>query len=220
LSDDIILERQWGRETDMGTSIPCVVTGIDLSGEPMVTVRPMQATRVFGLDGETADFAPLEIDAVPYAYPSAPSFALFIPPEVGMQGYLMVTSREVGEAQGGTTETARQRGRDSGVFIPSGALSGAPFKGNADWAEIRSAGGRVALSKDTVHVEAAGASFVAGPGGWDVVSGGVSLIAALKQMAARIKVLEALPGHPGPTPMLVDQLTAQAVPTRSESGVR
>ena len=220
MSEDVIFERQWGRENDMGAAIPCVVTGIDLSGEPMVTVKPMQATRVFELDGVIADYEPLEIDAVPYAYPSGPGFALFVPPEVGMEGYLIATSREVGEAAGGKTETTRQRSRDSGVFVPSGTLMGAPFKGSPDWAEIRSSGCRVAVSKDAVHVEAAGAAFVAGPGGWDVVSNGVSLIAALKQIAARIKALEALPGHPGPTPLLVDQLTAQAVPVRAESGVR
>lgn len=220
MSDDLIFERQWGRENDMGAAIPCVVTAIDLSGDPVVTVRPMQATRVFELDGAITDHEPLEIDAVPYAYPSGSTFALFVPPEIGMQGYLVATAREVGEAAGGKTETARQRSRDSGVFVPAGALSGARFRGNADWAELRSAGGRVALSKDTVHAEAAGASFVAGPDGWDVVSNGVSLIAALKQIAARIKALEALPGHPGPQPMLIDQMTAQAVPVRAESGVR
>lgn len=214
MSADIILERQWGRETDMGAAIPVVVTGIDLSGEPMVTVKPMQATRVFGLDGEIINEEPLEIDEVPYSYPSGSSFALFVPPEIGMQGFLHVTGTEIGEAAGGVVETTRQRPRDSGVFVPSGALSGTPFKGSADWAEMRSGAGRVALSKDTVHLEASGVSFVAGPGGWDVMQDGVSLVAALKEAAERIKALGS------PAPMLIDRFTAETVPERSESGVR
>jgi hypothetical protein len=222
---DYIADAQYGQETDLGAAIPCVVTSVNLSGEPMVSVKPMQSARVLGIDGEISDLPALEIDEVPYCFTSSSRFAVFVPPEVGMQGYLIVTDGEIGEAANGTQETTRLKDRASGFFLPSGTLGGKAFKGNADWLEMRSAQCRVAISDSAVHLQSGNTSIVVQNGSFDIVTGGVSLVAALKQMSAHIKKLESLV-HPngmvhGPVQVrMIDQLRAATVPSRSETGVR
>lgn len=212
-------------ENDTSVAIPCTVTGFDLTGDPVVSVRPQTVVPHDLFDGEVDATAPLDIDEVPYCYPSGTSFALFIPPEVGMQGYMIVTDTEIGDVAGGVAESARRKDRRSGFFVPSGNLTGSPFKGNADWAELRTLGCRIAASRDTVHVEAGATSLVVSPGGFDVSINGVSLIDALRQMSQHIALLEALihPNgytHGGVHPRLVDTFAAIAPPTRGEAGVR
>lgn len=218
-------DRDYARQQDTGTAKPCVVVGIDLSGDPMVTVRPMQATRVVDLDGAVNHLPALEIAEVPYCYPSGNRFAVFVPPEIGMQGYLVTTQHEVGEAGQGTQQVTRTKDIGSGFFVPSGNLTGTAFRGSADWAEFRSRACRVALSDDVLHLQAGSSSIIVDASGFDVVAGGVSLVAALKQLSDHIGRLEALV-HPngmvhGPVQQrLVDQFLAAAVPARTETGVR
>lgn len=214
-----------GENETTSTAIPCVVTAVDLSGEPMVSVRP-QVKRQYDLfDGQTEVLEELEIREVPYVYPSGMSFACFVPPEVGMQGVLIVTDTEVGEVAEGAVATSRRKDPTSGYFLPAGNLTGSAFRGSPDWAELRSDDCRVALSKDTIHLEAGSNSIVLTQDGFDVLVGAISLVSALKQLSAHIRALETLVHPNGMThgsahQHLVDQLVAASAPTRAERGVR
>ena len=211
------------RESTSG-AIPCVVTAVYLSDDPRVKVRPQATVPYDTLDGEVITETPLEIDLVPYVFPCSPAFAMFVPPVEGMQGLLVVTQVEVSEVAAGEIKTARRRDARSGYFMPSGRLTGNGFKGSPDWAEMRSASCRVAISADTVHLEAGETSVVVTPDGFDVLVSGVSLIEALHQMSTHIKQLEELihPGgldHGGANTRLVDDITAASPPARDEVGV-
>lgn len=206
-------------------TIPCVVTTVDLSGEPMVTVKPQVTVPYDLFDGDMDDSAPLPIEEVPYVYPSGNAFALFIPPEVGMEGFLVVTDTEVGEVASGEASASRRGHFSSGYFIPSGNLTGKAFKGSAEWAELRSEKCRVALSKDSVHLEAGETSIVLSNDGFDVLVNGVSLVEALQQMSQHIAQLEAVvhPNgytHGGANSRLIDDISAADAPMRQETGVR
>ena len=219
------LSRNRAEKEDSSGAIPCVVTAIQLSDEPTVTVRPQVTIPYDTFDGEQETDLPLEIEGVPYVYGSSNSFAIFVPPEVGMQGFLVITDTEVGEVQSGEAQISRRKTRSSGYFIPSGNLTGRPFKGSANWAEIRSKSCRVAVSEDTVHLEANSASLVLADASFDILAGDVSLVAALKQMSNHIAALEDLvhPNgftHGGKKDRLVDTLNAATPPTRDEHGVR
>jgi hypothetical protein len=220
-----IADVQYGQETDLGVSIPCVVTAINLSGEPMVSVKPMQSTRILGIDGEISDLPALEIDKVPYCFPSSSRFAVFVPPEIGMQGYLVVTDGEVGEAASGAQQTTRLKDRGSGFFLPSGTLNGKAFKGSTDWLEMRSSGCRVAMSNSVVHLQSGDTSLVLENGAFDIVADGISLVEALKELSRHVRQLETLVHPNGMThgsahSHLLDQLSAALVPSRAETGVR
>lgn len=223
---DPIAQRAYAQEQDVGVAIPCVITAVDLSGEPMVSVRPLQPTRIVSFDGEIELLDPIEIAEVPYAFASSSDFAAFVPPKVGMHGLLIVTDHEVGEVAGARREIVRSKDRASGFFLPGPHFSGPVFRGNAEWAELRGDDTRVAVSADKVHLEAGSTSVVVTSAGeFDVVVNGQSLIAALKQMSAHIRALEALV-HPngmthGPVKArMIDQFTAAAVPARTERGAR
>lgn len=207
------------------TAVPCVVTAVDLSGEPKVTVRPQVKKGYDTFDGEVLLEEELEIAEVPYVYPSSASFAIFVPPAVGMQGFLIVSDTEVGEVDAGVATVGRRKDPTSGYFVPSGNLTGEAFRGNADWAEMRSDSCRVALSADTVHLEAGSTSITLKPGQFDIVVNGVSLITALKQMSTHIRALEQFV-HPNgmvhtlAQQRMIDNMTAATPPQRNEQGVR
>ena len=83
----------------------------------------------------------------------------------------------------------------------------------------------MALSKDTVHLEAVDNSIVLTQDGFDVLVGNISLVDALKQLSAHIRALETLIHPNGMThgsahQHLVDQLVAASAPARDERGVR
>jgi hypothetical protein len=224
MSIDVVSRDRAERESTSG-AIPCEITAVDLSGEPTVTVRPLTAVPYDTFDGETLSPTPLEIEKVPYVFPSSDDFAFFVPPKIGMQGHLTVTQTEVGEAEGGVATSSRRRDARSGYFTPSGNLGGAAFAGNAEWAELRSKDGRVALNANTVHLEAGQTSLIITPAGFDIVVAGVSLLAAMKQMSAHIATLEALvhPGglaHTGTQARMIDNFTQAAPPQRDERGAR
>lgn len=216
----------WDRAERENTSaaIPCEVTAVYLDGEPKVKIRPLANMPYDAGDALVVSETPLEVDQIPYVYPCSTAFTVFVPPSIGMQGFLVITQGEVGEAADGEILTSRRQDARSGYFVPGGRLNGTPFKGNANWAEMRSKACRVAMSANTVHLQAGNTSIVLTKNGFDVVSGGVSLVAALKQMSAHIKVLEALV-HPngnthGPVKSrLVDSMSAATPPARSETGV-
>lgn len=220
------LTSRFRAETEASPSaIPCVVTAVNLDGDPLVSVRPLQALPYDLFDGEVAVDTPLEIAEIPYGYSSGTSFAMFVPPEIGMQGVLIVSDTEVGEIPAGVATTSRRKHGSSGYFVPTGNVGGTPFKGSADWAEIRTTNCRIAASKDTVHLESGDTSITITQDSFDVVVGGISLIGALKQMSAHIKALEQLV-HPngmthGPVKQRqIDDITAATPPVRSETGVR
>lgn len=204
-------------------AIPCVVTAVNLSSEPQVTVKPLIAIPYDTFNGEVVTPEPLEIAEVPYVFPRSASFAVFLPPSVGQRGFLVVTQTEIGEIETGVAQTSRRRDARSGYFIPGGDTAGA-FEGNAEWAELRSKDCRIALSGDTVHLEAGNTSFTLKNGQFDISVNGVSLLSALKQMSAHIKKLEELV-HPngfvhGPVNVRqIDSFTAAATPSRNEQGV-
>lgn len=220
------LERnQRAYERDRGGTIPVEVVAINLDGEPTVDVRPLVKTKVREIGGNLVEYDPLEIKSVPYSYPSSGSFAIFVPPEVGMQGFLLSTDGETTDVGDGSRVSERVRDRSTGVFMPSGNLSGANFSGNEGWAEIRSGNARIAISENGIHLQVGENSFAIDQSGHDITLGGVSLLAALQEMSDHIAFLEdfvhpIVGGHGGKKDRLVDNLVAATVPTRTESGVR
>lgn len=225
MSDTDYLSRDRAELEATSTAYPCTVTAIDLSGDPKVTIKPLVAIPYDTFDGKTSVDEPLEVEEVPYVYASGLSFAFVIPPEVGMEGLFIVTDSEIGDSKEGEAKSSRRKNPTSGYFVPTGRLNDKPFKASADWAEIRSKQCRVAVSEDTVHLEAGETSIVASADGFDVKVNGISLIEALKEMSAHIKLLEALvhPNgytHGGAHTRMIDNLSPVAPPTRSETGVR
>lgn len=215
---DPFLHRGRSDEADVSSAIACKVVSFDLSADPIVSVIPLVAVPTVGLDGKVEENEPLVIDEVPYCYPSSDKFATFVPPAVGMQGFLISTNTEIGEVATGVAKISRQKNASSGFFLPTGNMTGQPFIGNPDWAEMRSALCRIAISDNVVHLEAGDNSFVMNSSGFDILCGGISLVAALKQISAHITTLEGF--HTGPQMRLVDQFLQAAVPSRSEQGVR
>lgn len=212
-------------ERDRGSAIPCEVTRIHLDEEPRVDVRPLRGTKIFGVNGDHRTLPALEVKGIPYVFPSSPRFAVFMPPAVGQQGLLVVSHFEIGESAG--TEIARVRDRASGEFIPTGVIDGSqnPFIGSPAWAEMRSAGCRVAISDDTIHLQSGTTNATFTAGRFDINVGGISLVKALHQMSDHIAALEDLihtdgTKHGGRKSRLVDDLLAALAPVREESGVR
>jgi hypothetical protein len=221
--DDLSRDRAETEATSV--AIPCKVTAVDLTGEPRVTVQPLAGVPYDTFDGNVVIDDPLEVEEVPYVYASGLSFAFFIPPEVGMEGLYIVTDAEIGDIAKGEITSSRRKNPSSGYFIPSGRLTDPAFRASADWAEMRSDTCRVAMSRDTVHLQAGNTSLVMTASGFDVVVNGVSLIGAIKQLSDHIKALETLvhPNgmtHGGAHAHTIDDLSAATPPTRQETGVR
>lgn len=192
IGHDLIMQSQRGQEIDRGSAIPCVVTGISFGTPITVNVTPKQGPRVIQDDGSFTTLAPLEVQEVPYCYPASPSFQIFLPPEVGMEGFLIVTDTEISEADSGVVDTSRLRDKASGIFVPCGPQN-------------------ASFSRDELVIKSDAVEMVFTATSWDVTIGGVSVIAALKQMSAHITALEGLV-HPngnihGPVkPRLIDDL--------------
>lgn len=215
----LIREHARAAATERSVSVPVEVTAFNLDGEPTVTVRPLQKRRIIERGGEVQNLEPLEVFEIPYSYPSSERFAIFVPPEVGMQGFLMSTDNEIGEVGAGEVEVVRTNDKAGGFFVPSGSLTGRPFTGNPDWMEIRSGDARFAIGDGQIHLQAGDDNLVLGAGSNVLGANGFDLVKALKEMADRIKALEAF--HGGSTgPMLVDNIPAPIAPVRSEGGVR
>lgn len=190
---DNLEHRQRANETDRSTAIPCRVTAFSLTGRPTVDVLPKQGPRELQSDGSFANLDPIEVLSIPYCFPASDQFSIFLPPAIGMEGLLIVTDTEVGEADSGHIQTSRLRDRASGYFVPTGSTA-AP-RGDGTALELRS--GAVVL---TISETA-----------FDVTVNGISLISGLKQMSQHVAALEALVHpdgntHGGPTPRLIDDL--------------
>ncbi len=221
----LIREQSRAAATERQVAVPVEVTGVNFDGEPTVTVRPMQRRRIVERNGEVQNLEPLEVFEVPYNFPSSGSFAVFVPPEIGMQGFLVSTDNEIGEIPARQVEVVRTNDKAGGFFIPSGNLSSGGFRGNPDWAELRSGNSRIAISDGQIHLQAGEHSLVLGDGANILGPNGFDLVAALKQISDHLGALEDLvhPGgltHGGRKTRDVDDIPAPSAPVRTESGVR
>jgi len=214
---------------DEGVSTRVIITGINTptDGDLTVNVVPYDEQRIYELNGERSYERPLEIMHVPYAGVFTTSqLGLGIPPEIGMEGWLVITDYEVGEIKNGRINTDRNKDHASGWFVPAGKLTGAPYPVSQEWFEFRGADGtRIAISKDEVHLQAGNANVCIKNGQWDIVVDGISLLGALKQMSAHIKRIEDHvhtdgTKHPLTIPREIDKMTAATCPNRNENGVR
>ncbi len=228
-TSEVLRSRERAQDMATGSAIACEVTAIHLSpegGDPLVDVRPLQKTRIVELSGNIEQLEPLDIIEVPYAgLIASSSFALWIPPELGMQGLLINTQYEVGELASGERQTTRVKDKSGGYFQPTGMVSGAGFQGSEAWAEIRSEDCRIAVSESTVHLEAGDANMVLEDGKWDINVAGLSLLEALQEMSSHLERLEKLVHKDGTKhgpvqDRKIDDMAKATPPEREERGVR
>jgi len=215
-SEDVLSRYLRAKSRDEGVSRMARVVGVNLSGggDPTVDVQPVNPERVYEVDGELIAEPALVYKEIRYAFPRSPKSAFWMPPETGMIGFFVMTDYEVGET--GAHETDRIKDRGSGWFTPAGDPSGS-FEGSMEWTELRGTNTRIATNGDEVHLQAGNANICIKNGAFDIVVGGVSLLGAMKQMSAHIKILETIHGQI--KPRTIDTMVAATCPTRDESGV-
>ena len=204
------------RARDEGVSRWAEVVGINAGGPgkaPTVNLRPLNDERQYEFDGEIQNNAALIYKEIPMAIQRSGKAVFIIPPEIGMVGFFVMTDYEVGET--GNHEIERIKDRGSGWFQPAGSPD-SQLEYSPDWAEIRSKDTRIAISEDEVHLQAGNANICIKDGRFDIKIGSVSLMAALKQMSAHIKILETIHGQV--KPRTIDTITAATCPNRNESG--
>jgi hypothetical protein len=179
--DTVLRQRERGSTRREAGCVPAEIVAIN---GKTVNVKQLVDAITYDLDGKRVDIAPLDYEDVKYGAIGGQGIHIFIPPKVGMRGFMMVTDYDVADIEAGKVSQDRIRGRSSGVFFP--VLE-------ADYIEdieiVNETGGKITLSKTGAIVqgtESGVGRLVLTPSGGDLICA-TSVVDAIKELNDIVK---------------------------------